>query len=114
MRSATICFAALTLALLFRLAAADTAWQGRKLSDYLDFLNAQGAKIIYTSDLVVGDMRLAREPSGEGTTDELAGLLHPFGLTLTPGPAGSLLVVRLPGAIEVAARPAGQSHLSRP
>ena len=61
MRSATICFAALTLALLFRLAAADTAWQGRKLSDYLDFLNAQGAKIIYTSDLVVGDMRLARD-----------------------------------------------------
>jgi hypothetical protein len=114
MRSATTCFAALALALLFRLAAADTAWQGRKLSDYLDFLNGQGAKIIYTSDLVVGDMRLAREPSGEGTTDALTGLLHPFGLTLTPGPAGSLLVVRQPEAIEAAARPAVTEELAIP
>jgi hypothetical protein len=79
MRSATSCLAALVLAAVFRLAAADTTWEGRKLSDYLDFLNRQGSKVIYTSDLVADDMLLSREPAGDASADGLADLLHAFG-----------------------------------
>ena len=104
MRSATSCFAALALVTVFRLAAADVTWQGRTLSDYLDFLNAQGSRIIYTSDLVAADMRLAGEPSGDASADGLAALLHAYGLTVTAGPADSLLVVRLPPEVEAAAQ----------
>ena len=39
MRSATSCIAALALVAFFGSAAADATWQGRKLSEYLDFLN---------------------------------------------------------------------------
>ena len=114
MRSATSCLAALVFLLLFRLAAADMAWQGRKLSDYLEFLNGQGANIIYTSDLVAGDMLLSREPAGDVSADAIAGLLQPFGLTLKPGPADSLLVVRLPAAVESAAEPAVDVEVAIP
>ena len=58
MRSAYSCLATLALVLFFRPAVADTTWQGRKLSDYLDFLNGQGSGIIYTSDLVSDDIIL--------------------------------------------------------
>ncbi len=104
MRSATSCIAALALVAVFRLAAADATWQGRKLSDYLDFLNGQGSRIIYTSDLVAADMRLSSEPAGEISADALAALLREYGLTITAGPADSLLVVALPPEIEAAAR----------
>jgi hypothetical protein len=114
MRSATSCFVALALALLCQPAAADPAWQGRKLADYLDFLNGQGAKIIYTSDLVGGDMRLAHEPPVEASADAIDDLLHPFGLTLAPGPADSLLVVRLPEAVAAAAQPAETAEVAIP
>ena len=103
MRSAASCIAALALAAIFGPAAADTTWQGRKLSDYLDFLNGQGSRIIYTSDLVAGDMLLSNEPAGNGSAESLAGLLHRFGLTVTDGPAGSLIVVALPPETEAAA-----------
>jgi outer membrane receptor protein involved in Fe transport len=110
MRSATSCIAALALIALSGPAAADATWQGRKLSEYLDFLNGEGSKIIYTSDLVADDMRLSGEPTGDSSADGLAGLLHGFGLTVTAGPAGSLLVVQLPPEVEAAAQadaPAG-------
>ena len=92
MRSAISCCAALALVALFRLAAADTTWEGRQLSEYLDFLNDQGSRIIYTSDLVDPGMVLPDEPDGGASADSLADVLHAFGLTVTTGPAGSLLV----------------------
>ena len=114
MRSATSCLAALVFLILFQPAAADTAWQGRKLSDYLEFLNGQGANIIYTSDLVAGDMLLSREPADDVSADTIAGLLQPFGLTLKPGPADSQLVVRRPAAVESAAEPAVDVEVAIP
>ena len=104
MRSATSCIAALALAAFFGPAAADTTWQGRKLSDYLDFLNGEGSRIIYTSDLVADDMLLASEPGNERSADSLNRLLHAFGLSVTAGPANSLLVVLLPSEAETAAQ----------
>jgi hypothetical protein len=114
MRSATSCLAALALAAVFRLAVADTAWEGRKLSDYLDFLNSQGSRVIYTSDLVANHMLLSREPAGDASADGLADLLHAFGLTVTAGPADSLLVVRLPSEVEAASRPAAPEDVAIP
>ena len=114
MRSATSCLAALVLAAVFRLAAADTTWEGRKLSDYLDFLNRQGSRVIYTSDLVADDMLLSRAPAGDASTDGLADLLHAFGLTVAAGPADSLLVVRLPREVETASRPAAPEDVAIP
>ena len=114
MRSATSCLAALALVALFRLAAADTSWHGKKLSDYLDFLNEQGSKIIYTSDLVIDDMLLLSDPGGDISRDGLVELLQAFGLTVTAGPADSLLVVRLPQEVEVASRPAAPADVAIP
>ena len=88
------------------MAAADTTWEGRRLSEYLDFLNGQGSRIIYTSDLVADDMLLSREPAGDPSSDGLAELLHSFGLTVTAGPSGSLLVVQLPPEVEAAVQAA--------
>ena len=70
---------------------------GPLLTDYLDALNALGLKIIYSSDLVDSEMRLANVP---GEADPLASLddvLRAFGLGAVPGPAGSLLVIRQDG-----------------
>lgn len=69
---------------------------GSRLSDYLDRLNNLGQTIIYSSDLVTDDMRLAREPASMPTLAELQALIRPFGLTATEGPADSFLIVSAP------------------
>jgi len=114
MRSATSCIAALALVAVFRLAAADVNWQGRKLSDYLDFLNDQGARIIYTSDLVADDMLLSGEPAASASAEGLAELLHAFGLTVKAGPADSILVVQLPPQVEAVPRDAAPADVAIP
>jgi hypothetical protein len=114
MRSAISCCAALVILALPRLAVADTAWTGRPLSEYLDFLNEQGSRIIYTSDLVGAGMVLADEPAADASADDLADLLNAFGLTVAAGPADSLLVVRLPQEVEEAARPAAAVEVAIP
>lgn len=114
MRSAISCCAALAIVALFRLAAADTTWQGRTLSEYLDFLNDRGARVIYTSDLVTDDLLLPDEPGDDASRDALEDLLNTFGLTVTEGPAGSLLVVRLPPEVEAAARPEAAEAVTIP
>lgn len=95
MRSALIRFAALALVAIPVQSTADpTSWAGQALSDYLDALNDQGLRIIYTSDLVTGNMRLDTEPDPDNPAATLAAVLRPHGLAVTEGPAGSLLVVR--------------------
>ena len=64
------------------------------LSDYLDELNRLGQVVIYSSDLVTDDMRIAGKPASVPAPDDLNALLRPFGLTSTEGPSGSLLIVR--------------------
>jgi len=76
------------------------AWQGQSLAAYLDMLNDQGVRVIYTSDLVTADLRLAEEPDSGDPAGGLAEVLRPFGLTARAGPAGSLLVVRLEAPAE--------------
>ncbi len=66
---------------------------GVSLADYLDRLNSDGLRIIYSSDLVTESMRLSSEPAGANPRERLANALAQFGLALQPGPSGSLLVV---------------------
>jgi len=80
--------------------AADGDTTGISLADYLDALNDGAQTIIYSSDLVSGDMRLESEPATTPTTGELQAILRPFGLAVTAGPANSLLVVRSNEAIK--------------
>lgn len=96
--------AALGIALPILAVAAD-GWKGQKLADYLDSLNEQGQRIIFSSDLVTGDMQLDEEPDAGEPTAGLDELLQPFGLTTAPGPANSLLIVELesPATISPAA-----------
>ena len=69
---------------------------GQLLADYLDALNNLGQTVIYSSDLVTDEMRLANVPASTPTLAELQELLQPFGLTATTGPAKSFLIVSLP------------------
>ena len=69
---------------------------GYLLADYLDTLNDLGQTVIYSSDLVTDEMRLANVPASTPTLAELQELLQPFGLTATTGPAKSFLIVSLP------------------
>jgi Ca-activated chloride channel family protein len=87
------------LAALLLLVAGSAAAQvgslaGKPLADALQQLEAQGLTIIYSSELVRPDMKVAREPTGTRPADVLAEILRPHGLALQPGPAGRLLVVR--------------------
>jgi outer membrane receptor protein involved in Fe transport len=65
------------------------------LADYLESLNRQGQRIIFSSDLVPGDLLLEGPQASSATVAELTELLRPFGLTIEDGPGDSLLVVRV-------------------
>lgn len=77
---------------------APEATAGMRLSDYLVALKDEGLNLVYTSDLVGEDLRLGAEPAGTSPEERLQSALRPFGLEAVPGPAGSLIVVRRPGA----------------
>lgn len=82
-------------------ALAEEAWQGAPLTRYIESLEQQGLRIIYSSDLVRGDYRVLEEPTAEEPAAALRQVLAPYGLTLTNGPGGSLLITRAPGAAAV-------------
>jgi hypothetical protein len=68
---------------------------GRNLAEYLDTLNRQGLRVLYSGDLVSDDLRITVAPVAGDTRQRLVEILRPHGLTVGDGPAGSLLVVRL-------------------
>jgi hypothetical protein len=74
------------------------AWRGEKLADFLAALDEYGLRVIFSSDLVRDEYRLVDEPDLDDVETALARALAPFGLGITDGPGGSLLVVRLDAA----------------
>ncbi len=64
------------------------------LSAYLDSLEEQGVRLVYSNDLVDPGMTVTTAPRCELPRDCLEAALAPFGLAVRPGPAGSLLIVR--------------------
>ena len=73
---------------------AEATWEGEPLSDYIDSLRRGGLRIIYSTDLVLDEFRLVAEPAAADPEAALREALTPYGLTLSDGPGGSLLVTR--------------------
>lgn len=69
------------------------------LPDYLNSLNRQGLRVIYSSDIVIDEYRVLEIPNLDDPKANLAKVLRPFGLTVQDGPSGSLLVVALEAAV---------------
>jgi outer membrane receptor protein involved in Fe transport len=84
----------LVLLLLSFPAVAAAQWEGRPLSDYIEALQRQGLRIIYSSDLVLEEYRVREEPTDPDPEAALREALAPYGLALTRGPGGSLLITR--------------------
>jgi hypothetical protein len=93
-------------------AGAET-YRGRRLSDALALLQMRGMRIVFSSEIVMPEMRVAIEPRATEPGRVLAELLEPHGLMAEPGPGGLLQVVRKP--LPAARDPRlHKSKLSRP
>lgn len=77
---------------------ADRSWQGEPLREYIEYLQSEGLRIIYSTDLVREEYLLPVEVSGDDPEAALRRAVRPFGLTITAGPAGSLLITEDPAA----------------
>jgi len=75
-------------------AAARPKLAGRLLADVLRDLQAQGLKIIFSSELVRPEMRVETEPKATTPRKILDEVLTASGLEVRSGPGASLLVVR--------------------
>jgi hypothetical protein len=71
---------------------------GLPLAEALNRLKSQGLRLIFSSDLVRPDMRVASEPGAKAPRLILDEILAPFGLAALNGPGGTILVVRDPAA----------------
>ena len=74
------------------IALATSLWQGRPVTDLLDGLNSQGHRIIYSSDVVTGELLIIDEPDLSDPIDGLASVLEKHELVIVEGPGGTLLV----------------------
>ena len=74
--------------------AAPDAWQGKSVSEFLDSLNDQGEKIIFSSDVVTDDMLIQSEPMLSDPQKGVRALLGEHGLLMERGPADTWLVRR--------------------
>ena len=84
---------ALLLACLPGVAAA-AAYQGLTIEQALGQMRERGVALFYSSDLVKPWMRIEREPTASEPRALLAEILEPYGITVTDGPDGALLLVR--------------------
>jgi hypothetical protein len=69
-------------------------FEGRRLEDALRDLENRGLRLIYSSEAVRPDMRIAAEPRASSLRRMLDELLAPHGLVARDGPGGSVLIVR--------------------
>jgi outer membrane cobalamin receptor len=77
---------------LQNVAAAETSLQGTSLPDYIESLSSHGLRIIYSSDLVLDEYLIQKEPTAQDPIEALREVLRPHGLILSDGPAGSHLI----------------------
>ena len=75
-----------------------TRFAGRSLAEALEDLDRGGLRIIYSSDAVRPEMRIASEPRAASPRRTLDELLAPHGLLARDGPRGSVLIVKDPRA----------------
>jgi hypothetical protein len=73
---------------------ASKTFTGMRLEDALGVLQAQGLRLVYSTELVRPDMRVRTEPRAKTARQQLAELLQPHGLAAEQGPRGILQIVR--------------------
>lgn len=88
----------LLIALLFPGSAASDAprFAGRSLVEALRALQAEGLRIVFSSELVPAELEVVTEPEPSDAREILDDLLLPHGLTVREGPEGVLIVVKRP------------------
>ena len=69
-------------------------YAGRPLADVLHHLQSRGLKVVFSSELVRPEMRVASEPTSTDPRQMLDEVLEPHGLHAAAGPKGTWLVVR--------------------
>jgi TonB dependent receptor/TonB-dependent Receptor Plug Domain len=72
------------------------SYAGRPVVDVLQELQTAELRIIFSTDLVKPAMRVQAEPKSTDPKDIAREILEPHGLTVRPGPRGTLLVVAVP------------------
>ena len=70
--------------------------QGMPMEAAIRQLEARGLSVVYSSDLVRPEFTVLAEPTGTEPRDILREILRPYRLDVATGPAGRLLVVRVP------------------
>ena len=89
---------------------------GRPLAQALTDLQADGLKLVYSSDLVTPGMIVTTEPVGTSPREILEEVIAPHGLSAVEGPGGTLLIVlaspppETRGSIEGRVRTAGEGR----
>ena len=70
------------------------------MADVLRQFQHSGLPIIFSDDMVPLTLRIKSEPKATRPREIAIEILVPHGLTLSDGPHGRLLVVRLPNAVD--------------
>ena len=70
-------------------------YAGHPLVDALRDLESKGLRLVYSEDVVTRDMTVKSEPRSTNPRRVLDELLHEHRLTTSPGPRGTLLIVRV-------------------
>ena len=87
----------LALLLVALAAAAEAAdYRGLPVETVLEDLRADGVQLLYSSDLVKPWMRVEDAPHATEPRAMLAEILAPYGIAVQDGPAGTLMLVRVP------------------
>jgi hypothetical protein len=90
-------------------AFAGSELRGLLLSDALRLLQRSGLHIVFTSEIVTPEMRVATEPRAQTPREQLDEILAPHGLEAVPGPGQVILVVRRHPAPRSTARQAAHA-----
>jgi hypothetical protein len=87
-------------------AAQTVSYAGKPLGDVLRDLQRRGLNVVFSSEVVKPDMRVASEPKVATPRKILDEVLAPHGLAVRSGPRESLVVVRAPRAPQTPPAPA--------
>ena len=98
--------------LLVAAQAAPSSYAGKPLGDVLRDLQQRGLNVVFSSELVKPDMKVAAEPKATAPRRILDEVLAPHGLAVRSGPRESFVVVRAAPAPK-APRDAGRSRPGR-
>ncbi len=70
------------------------SFQGLSLRGAIEVLEGKGLSVMYSSALVAPGMRVETEPAATEAEAILAEIVAPYGLTVSQGPNGALVIVR--------------------